>query len=402
MKVLLLVPLCATTVGEELLYYKLTKALSENFDATVIAMHRYSDPTSVAQLLPAARVFESEAWPTHRLNERLNALAKPNYVKFYWFARRKIAELLRRERFDIAHQIGPMATRYPTPLYRFNIPYIIGPVGGALPTPPAFRDAEGAFPWYYRLKDLDGMRFAADPYLRRSYGRAQAVVGTAPYVSDTISRMPIKRTEYVSESALDELPQLPVRDSNPQRFRLLHISRAIRTKGLLYLVRAMAQVKGVPGLHLDAIGDGPDLAACKALAAELGVENLITFHGQKRFAELAEFYARADLFLYPSFREAGGSALFEAMAYGLPVVCAAYGAPSYNVKDAFGIRVPVDSQAGFVSGLASAIRTLRDAPERRAQMGRAARREIEERHLWPARVAFFSELYASVLSTSRS
>jgi glycosyltransferase involved in cell wall biosynthesis len=398
MKILLLLPQCAATVGEEWVAYKLAEAISREFDTTVIAMRRHADPVSVADLLPLARVFECEAWPTHRLGERLNALIKPSYVRFHLFARSELRRLLASEHFDIAHQIGPVGMRYPTPLSRFPVPYVIGPVGGALPTPVAFREDNGVFPWYYRLRNLDQLRLAFDPYLRRSYERAAAVVGIAPYVAQILSQMTIERLEYASESALESLPSLDTRQRDPQRFRLLHISRAIRTKGLLYIVQAMAKLKDLPGLHLDAVGDGPDLEVCRSLARELGVQDAITFHGQKPHADLDGFYRNGDLFVHPSFREAGGVAPFEALGYGLPIICADYGAPGYHVKDSFGISVPVTSQQAFVDGIASAIRQLYSDPGRLAAMSRAARQEIEQKHLWSSRVAFFSELYESIRS----
>ncbi len=136
----------------------------------------------------------------------------------------------------------------------------------------------------------------------------------------------------------------------------------------------------------------------RPLAGELGVADLITFHGKKPHAELDRFYRESDVFIHPSFREAGGVAPFEALGYGLPIICANYGAPGYHVHDDFGIRVPVTSREDFVTGIAAAIRALRNDPDRRQAMSVAARREIEQKHLWSSRVQFFSGLYESILS----
>jgi glycosyltransferase involved in cell wall biosynthesis len=402
MKVLLLVPQAAATVGEEWVSYKLADAITRVCDTTVVAMRRSGEKMSIAELLPAAtEVHECEAWATQKFGERINAIAKPSYLKFHRFANATIAGLLARGRFDVAHQIGPVGMRYPSPLRRFDVPYIIGPVGGTQPTPPALRDDDESFPLLYRLRALDRPRLRFDPYLRATYERAAAVVGIAPYVADMLAGLRLRRLEYQSESAIDALPEVTRRPPEPGKLKLLHVGRAIRTKGLLYIVQAMARVKDVPGLHLDAVGGGPDLENCIRLAHELGVDDRITFHGQRKHAELAAFFAAGDLLIHPTFRDAGGVALFEAMGYGLPVVCSNYGAPGHFVNDSFGIRVSVASREDLVAGLAGAIRQLAGSPERLVPMSQAARSEIANKHLWSSRAAFFRDLFESVAASAR-
>ncbi len=113
---------------------------------------------------------------------------QPGYVPFYIRARRWLRKRLAEgEQFDVAHQVVPVAMRYPSPAAGLGIPLLIGPVGGSLESPPAFADEEGATPWWQRLRALDAWRIRRDPLLRRTYESAACVIGVAPYVQEFLS-----------------------------------------------------------------------------------------------------------------------------------------------------------------------------------------------------------------------
>ena len=86
--------------------------------------------------------------------------------------------------------------------------------------------------------------------------------------------------------------------------------------------------------------------------------------------ELARAYASADIFLFPSDTESFGSVTLEAMASGLPTVCA----------DATGSRSLVDvgstgflAEPGDVEAFTGHVRMLVADAELRRRMGNAAR-----------------------------
>jgi glycosyltransferase involved in cell wall biosynthesis len=87
-------------------------------------------------------------------------------------------------------------------------------------------------------------------------------------------------------------------------------------------------------------------------------------HGQA----LAEAYASADLFMFPSTTETLGLVLLEAMASGLPVVAVKSGPTCEQVEDGVTGLLFDESEADSMS---SAVRQLAD-PERRAQLSHQA------------------------------
>ena len=123
------------------------------------------------------------------------------------------------------------------------------------------------------------------------------------------------------------------------------------------------------------IGDGYDLPACKEEAEKLGVSNVVKFHGRMARKDIDAYYARADVFLFPSFREPGGIAVFEAMSHGLALIVADRGGPGFVIDDSCGIRIPVTNPETFADQIADAIRKLAAAPELVARDGHSRARK---------------------------
>ena len=124
-------------------------------------------------------------------------------------------------------------------------------------------------------------------------------------------------------------------------------------------------------------GDGPARAELERRCPHT------RFLGELGPAELARAYASADLFLYPSATETFGNVTLEAMASGLPTVCAdSPGSRALVRPGETGELLP----ATDVDGFALAAEGLLGDPERRRRMGAAARLRAEERS-WARAIA---------------
>lgn len=396
MKVLLIAPTCdGDDVGESWVAFQWATLLSERFDLTVLTTYKRGH-RPLSEQLTGAEVVEWQEPPGVGRLERLNSLMQPAYALFLVRARRWLKHRLAEGAgFDLVHQVIPVAMRYPSPASALGIPVIIGPVGGSLTSPPAFAEEEGATPWYQRLRVLDGWRMRRDPLLRRTYETADCVIGVAPYAQELLSGIPVKRFEVMSETAIHSVKPPIDRADRPGPVRLLYVGRIIRTKGLRDVIRAMAQVRDLD-VVLDVVGDGNDRAACVDLAQELGVGERITFHGKVPRADVDGFYERADIFVFPSYREPGGNVSLEAMAYSLPLIVCRRGGPGANVDDSCAFRLEAESPEQLAADCAAAIRRLVQDPGLRLRMGAAARSHAERTHLWGARLERMSTLYSEL------
>jgi glycosyltransferase involved in cell wall biosynthesis len=164
------------------------------------------------------------------------------------------------------------------------------------------------------------------------------------------------------------------RREDPGEQRLLFVGRLRYYKGLDTLIRALP---GIPA-RLLVVGTGPMEEEWKALAAQIGAADRITWLGEVPDADLPAFYHAVDLFVLPASHtsEAFGLVQVEAMAAGLPVVCTELGTgTSYvNRANVTGLVVPpLDVEA-----LRAAINHLIADPGLRASMGAAARLRASE------------------------
>ncbi len=385
-------------VGELLTGFKLVRELSQRCDMTVLALER-DGQRPLQEQLPDAHVV---TWPEPKWQsqfERLNAMTKPAMFGFTSKIRRWVRSALRDGvRFDLAHFLLPRSPRYPVPFYGLGLPYIVGPVGGALPNPPGFRSEMGTESWYVRLRVLDGLRFARDPWLRRSYGAADMVLFVAPYMREVMRDVPVRRYRSFLGLGLDAVPDAVERCAIPDHMELLHVGRAVRSKGLRDVVRALAQIPDLPKVRLTSIGSGDEIAVCQAEAERLGVASRVRFLGKIPRHEVDTYYRTCDAFVFPSFRESMGGVLYEAMGWGLPIITASVGGPDWIVDDRCGLKVDPKTPEQFSTQLASAIRTLANDPDMRLALGAAGRKKVLDDALWPHKADAMMTIYKDVLA----
>lgn len=388
-------------VGESLTAFKLVRELSKLADLTVLALECTKGAPLRAQLPNVEVVTWGEpAWL--RRHERLRAMLKPNAHIVGRHAQRWIKKAMQSGRFwDLAHQILPRAPRYPSILRHFSMPYVIGSLGGALPTPAAFEQEAGSAPSYTRLRELDRLRLRYDPALRRTYSGAALVIGVAPYMREVLRDCPIMRFESELGIGVDDVAPLFERTYRGGRLNLLHVGRAVRTKGLRDAVRALAHLRDAPGVTLSSVGSGEEIPICRAEAERLGIADRVRFHGALPRQAIEAHYANADLLVYPSFRESMGAVLLEAMRWGVPSVTVPIGGPDYIAGDDRGLKVPLTSPQLLAKDIAAAIRQLLNDPEKRLAMGCAGRDWLVREQLWPVKAKKMLALYHSVIDDVR-
>jgi glycosyltransferase involved in cell wall biosynthesis len=152
----------------------------------------------------------------------------------------------------------------------------------------------------------------------------------------------------------------------PERLVILAAGRLNRGKNILLLAEAVGIVlrQGVDA-HLLCAGDGEDRSAVIELLGPRA-----TCPGSVEPAELARFYASADLFALPSRIEESANVLLEALASGLPVLVARDSGMGRAVRDKETGRVlPGANPALWGHALADLARH----PAQRLAMARAAR-----------------------------
>lgn len=144
-------------------------------------------------------------------------------------------------------------------------------------------------------------------------------------------------------------------------------------KNQAMLLRAFALCRQRARARLVLVGDGPDLAACRALAGELGIADVCEFRGATN--DTAPHYRDFDVFAMSSRTEQMPLVLLEAMASGLPVAAPAVGDIEQMVCDRNRPFIVPFVQA---EALAVALDALLADDALRAEIGAANRARCEE------------------------
>jgi phosphatidylinositol alpha 1,6-mannosyltransferase len=157
-------------------------------------------------------------------------------------------------------------------------------------------------------------------------------------------------------------------------------------------VERMASLRGVPGIRLAIVGDGPSRDALRKKLDGMPA----TFLGQLSGAALASAYASFDIFLHTGEEETFGQTVQEAQASGLPVVAPRSGGP---------IDLVLDGLNGFLyepgneTELRRTVELLARDPALRARMGEAGRRGVLGRD-WETVCDQLLERYRKVVRTA--
>ncbi len=218
--------------------------------------------------------------------------------------------------------------------------------------------------WHYG--QLDTVFVNSEQY-RRSWidrGIEPAKLKLLPRGIDTELFSPARRTEDFFQRF----------DGCGSELRLLYVGRVSKEKDLDVLAAAYRQLREekLP-IKLFVVGAGPYAKPLAKLLPDA------VFTGHLAGEELAQAYASADIFVFPSTTDTFGNVITEAQASGLPVVVSDLGGPKELVEHG------VD---GFVTkaldapDFADAIRRLTTDGPLRAQMALRAREKVINRS-WP-------------------
>ncbi len=156
---------------------------------------------------------------------------------------------------------------------------------------------------------------------------------------------------------------------------VLAVARMYPRKRLGDLVTAAVRLAArIPAVRVRIVGDGPESARLRALAADLGLGGTVTFLGEITRSALAVEYVGADCFCLPTIQEGFGLVFTEAMAAGLPIVaCRAAAVPELVEDGKNGLLV----SPGRPEELASAMERVLTNETLRAELGAEGRRRVE-------------------------
>jgi len=335
-------------------------------EMTVVNLSRYAVPSLVEQLETAGvRVV---AFPFPRLFSP---------VQFF-----RLVRFLRREKFDLIHA-------YLT--YSNIIGSLAGRISG-IPVIASLRNArnhKGKHPFRNKIEEFS-LRYLAQCVMAN--GEAVGIVAR-----ERSGKTPVE----VVVNAVDLIPPLSDVDRNSLRHELvgddqrpliLSVGRLTKAKGFYDLLDAFKIIHSKhPNAVLVIAGGGDLKSGLIQRQRELELDKDVFLLGSRQ--DVPGLLAAADIYVNSSLWEGTPVSVLEAMAAGLPVVATTVGESPFMLSQETGVLVP-HSQP---QELAAAIISLLDSPQKRTELGLAARARVKKdygRTLWSRNIL---SLYAKFL-----
>jgi len=173
---------------------------------------------------------------------------------------------------------------------------------------------------------------------------------------------------------------------------LIHLSNFRPVKRLPDVIEIFALVRKEIPAKLMMIGDGPERTTAEWLVRQKGLSGDVIFLGKQN--QVQSLLSCADVLLLPSELESFGLAALEGMACGVPPVCSKVGGVPEVITDGVeGFLV----KTGDVKKMAARSLEILTSPERREQMGKAARARALKQFCTTKIIPQYESLYKRVL-----
>ena len=184
--------------------------------------------------------------------------------------------------------------------------------------------------------------------------------------------------------------------------RVLFTGRLIERKGIEYLLQAVPSILSRVDADFVITGDGDQRQRLEALSHELGLSDVVNFLGFVSKEELAQEYAKCDVWVNPGIIDSWGDAeglgigSIEAYSYFKPVVASRVGGIPDTIRDGeTGYLVPQKDP----TALAEAISDLLSNPEKCRQFGQAGFEFAKKTFAWSRIVGELKGLYHSAAAS---
>ncbi|APB33473.1 group 1 glycosyl transferase [Gloeomargarita lithophora Alchichica-D10] len=244
---------------------------------------------------------------------------------------------------------------------------------------------------HYGLGALEGLLWAL---LRAGHNQAQLNLCTSTAMIQELHSNGIERlalwqrgvdTELFHPGQYQPETRSHLTQGHPEAPLFLYVGRLSAEKEIERL-RPLLTV--IPSAHLALVGDGPHREQLQQYFSGTNTH----FIGYLQGAALAQAFAVADVFVFPSCTETLGLVLLEAMATGCPVVAARRGGITDVVQDGVhGFLYEPEREMGLVE----AVQQVLASPTQRHRLQVSARQEAE-RWGWDRATAQLRQYYRQV------
>lgn len=288
------------------------------------------------------------------------------FYKYYEEWQRKTADMARQicqeTKIDLLHQLNMIGFREPGYLWKVSketdIPFAWGPIGGLKQFPMRYADGGGL-----KMKVFSFIKNAINIFQIKCDRRVNAALEQADILISSIpdSYRAIKKYKGLESEVIPEtgcrIPEITEKQKvEGKQLDILWVGKFDFRKRLDIALETMAKVNNEK-VHLTVYGSGNEsqVIAARELSKALGIEDRVTFMGNKPNDEVNEAMCNADLFLFTSINEDTSTVVLEAVSNLLPVLCFECCGMAAVIDDKVGRKIPLSTPSQSVRDFAEAI-----------------------------------------------
>lgn len=276
-------------------------------------------------------------------------------------------------RYDIVHHVTFGGVWHFSLLGNLKIPFVLGPIGGGETSPfwlrwktslyggvcDTIRDILNSFS-IYNVSFIVAMRKAY-----KIYAKTPATMALFPKkyhrkIQNNIE-IGIDRLWHDYEDKIDHS------HINERYSRIIYVGRYSYWKGMMIGLEGFAEARATnKRLTLTMVGKGPEERRWRKKAAQLGIDDAITWISWVDQQDLQKVYSSHGVLIFPSLHDSSGNVILESLAHGLPVVCLKLGGPGVIVDDSCGraIETGHGDYSRLVKDFSQSLLDFTESPER--------------------------------------
>ncbi|WP_421000467.1 glycosyltransferase family 4 protein [Carnobacterium maltaromaticum] len=209
------------------------------------------------------------------------------------------------------------------------------------------------------------------------YSKADVIPVSSPYFIEYLekeNKIATTKTMYIPQHS-DKVVMTGNHDVTNRLFSFLFTGNIGLVQDIEVIINAVAEIDMSINFKVDIVGDGSNLAVCRQLVLEKGLEEKIIFHGRCPASEIPDFYSKADICLLTLKNENRigmtiPSKLQGYMAAGKPIIAAIDGDAKKIIDDA---KCGLSVSSGDFKALAKIMEEVIKHPEKNREYGENAK-----------------------------
>jgi glycosyltransferase involved in cell wall biosynthesis len=303
--------------------------------------------------------------------------------------------LVRTVEFDVIHHVTFGSLVWGCPLWRLGVPFVFGPVGGGQVSPPSLVRYVARHRWFELLRAVAIQpAMLMNPMARSTVRNSEVVLATNSDTERLVRRCGARRTSLICDTAVPPgmVDAIMPKPTSKDGISILWLGRLLPRKGLPLAIDALSRTARDVSWRCVIVGGGPLSGEVPGWLTRAGIDERVRWTGQIPWEGVRRMYEASDVFLFTSVRDASGAQLYEAAAFGLPMIGLRHQGMADLIPDDMAIKVPVGDADSTAEGLARAVETVAKDAALRRRMGEAALRFAQD-NTWPRRV---EEVYAII------